>query len=815
MPRRAAAAIIALAVLGTAVVPACAADPTRDEQDFVARVNKSIEKGKRYLIQQEGGKGNWEGILETLGDQKGGQTALVTLALLTAGIKPDEPVMDRALNYLRNQVPREKTYVVGLSTMALAEARQPKDLDRIQKNVDWLIEHAIRENGKGGRLLGWSYPMNPIPDGSNTQYALLGLYAGKQAGATIPAGVWKEIRDLYANTLRQDSATSGYWQYDYSHPVGGGLSGPSFTMTVAGVCGLHIAGMGLDASQQQLDVATGVAARCGLYDTNDPVNRGMNWIAKWFSFESPPALKTVFYNVYGIERLGRLSGQRFIGTHDWYREGCDYLVRAQLDNGSWSRPDRLADRISVLATSFSILFLSKGRTPILITKLAYGDFGRNEAGVLIERGEEGGRVGWNRKHNDARHLAEFASRELFNGLPLGWQVYDPRRTTFTPKQLVAEVGSLLASPLIYMNGHRAPVMTAEEKEILKRYVDEGGFLLAEACCGSPEFTRGFEALMRELFPENQLTDMPPEHPIWKAFFAVSPADFRGIKVLERGCKTVVVFSPVPLAGYWEESRFMVPKGKDAANRGERAFRLAGNIIAYATGMEPPQQRGTVVRVVDANLDTAPPRGAFKPAQLRLSGENHPAPAAMRNLMGYLRATTRLETILDKHSVTPSDPDLLKYKFMYLHGRKRLALTDPEVENLKLNLETGGLLLADAACGKKEFDESFRELMKKMFPDQKLELIPPDDDLYSEKLNGVAVRTVKRKEKADGEGPDGGFKDLPPHLEGIKIDGRWVVIYSKYDIGCSLEGHKSTDCLGHTKESALQLASAAVLYSLKR
>ena len=48
-----------------------------------------------------------------------------------------------------------------------------------------------------------------------------------------------------------------------------------------------------------------------------------------------------------------------------------------------------------------------------------------------------------------------------------------------------------------------------------------------------------------------------------------------------------------------------------------------------------------------------------------------------------------------------------------------------------------------------------------------------------------------------------------------IDGRWAIIYSKYDVGCSLEGHKSTDCLGHSKESALQLAGAAVLYSLKR
>ena len=62
---------------------------------------------------------------------------------------------------------------------------------------------------------------------------------------------------------------------------------------------------------------------------------------------------------------------------------------------------------------------------------------------------------------------------------------------------------------------------------------------------------------------------------------------------------------------------------------------------------------------------------------------------------------------------------------------------------------------------------------------------------------------------------GGVKDLPPYLEGIKVDGRWAVIYSKYDVGCALEGHKSSDCLGHDRDSALRIASAAVLYALKR
>ena len=60
-----------------------------------------------------------------------------------------------------------------------------------------------------------------------------------------------------------------------------------------------------------------------------------------------------------------------------------------------------------------------------------------------------------------------------------------------------------------------------------------------------------------------------------------------------------------------------------------------------------------------------------------------------------------------------------------------------------------------------------------------------------------------------------MRNYAPYLEGVKVDGRWVIVYSKYDIGCALEGHKAADCLGHDKESALKLASAVVLYSLKR
>jgi hypothetical protein len=98
----------------------------------------------------------------------------------------------------------------------------------------------------------------------------------------------------------------------------------------------------------------------------------------------------------------------------------------------------------------------------------------------------------------------------------------------------------------------------------------------------------------------------------------------------------------------------------------------------------------------------------------------------------------------------------------------------------------------------------------------LERIPPDDEVFSQKLNGRAITTVRcRRPAADGKGIEAGFREVEPELEGVRIDGRWVVIYSKYDIGCALEKTKSSDCLGHDFESAKRLGTAAVLYALRR
>ena len=85
------------------------------------------------------------------------------------------------------------------------------------------------------------------------------------------------------------------------------------------------------------------------------------------------------------------------------------------------------------------------------------------------------------------------------------------------------------------------------------------------------------------------------------------------------------------------------------------------------------------------------------------------------------------------------------------------------------------------------------------------LIPPDDEIYN--LKGGYDLTRCQYSKAAGGGID------RPQLEGVKLNGHWAVIYSKYDVGCSLEREQGAlDCKGYAHESALRIAANIVIYA---
>jgi hypothetical protein len=399
---------------------------------------------------------------------------------------------------------------------------------------------------------------------------------------------------------------------------------------------------------------------------------------------------------------------------------------------------------------------------------------------------------------------------------LAWQVFDARRAgDISTQQRVDELAAeLLQSPVAYVSGKEAPRFKDGEEKLLREYLENGGFLLAEACCGSKKFHDGFKSLIEDRVfnrpGDPKLTKLPGSHPVYTASgkFQSDPNKYP-LYGVEMGCKTIVIYSPQGLSCYWDANYARDGKGKEV-------FELGANIIAYATGLEPPRPRLTQMEVMKDEKDRNVPRGFLKVAQVRHSGDSRPAPQAMPNLMLEMRKLGVDVAIQAEPDLALNSEALTDFRFLYMHGRRDFELAKAEQDQLRFHLETGGLLFADACCGSKQFDTAFRRMIKGLWPDKALEPIPLKDELFSKELNGEQITEVKcRREGADGRlaGPD--FRSVAPQLEGIKINGRWAVIYSRYDIGCALEKHQSTDCLGHDHASAVLLGKAAVLYALRR
>ncbi len=156
------------------------ADVTSEE------VEHAIRAGVHFLKARQAPDGSWPDVDPA---SRTGTTSLIVLALMTAGEKPGSPAIQAALQFLRQFRPEElnSTYAISLQTMVFAAAEPNRDKNRILANVEVLELSQIKLGERNTMWPGtWNYHIPNRPgDNSNTQYALLGLNAAREAGVTI------------------------------------------------------------------------------------------------------------------------------------------------------------------------------------------------------------------------------------------------------------------------------------------------------------------------------------------------------------------------------------------------------------------------------------------------------------------------------------------------------------------------------------------------------------------------------------------------------------------------------------------------------
>jgi hypothetical protein len=251
---------------------------------------------------------------------------------------------------------------------------------------------------------------------------------------------------------------------------------------------------------------------------------------------------------------------------------------------------------------------------------------------------------------------------------------------------------------------------------------------------------------------------------------------------------------------------------------DAAMSLGINMLAYATNRELKTKESFFLATTAPQPDDQVERGRLDVANLRHPGGCNMAPRALVNLMDAAGGELKIRTHVRPELLDITDPALFDYHLVFMHGRTAFHLTDGERRQLKQYIERGGMLLADSICASKTFSESFRGEMAAIFPNHKLERIPVSDRLLSTAYGGFDLRTVSRRdseEAAPGKPLEAAIHKVPPDLEGIKLDDRWGVIFSPFDLSCALEKENTLECRGYTREDATRIGLNVVVYSLQQ
>ena len=386
----------------------------------------------------------------------------------------------------------------------------------------------------------------PIGDLSNAQYGALGMWALEEAGISAPPGYWM-VTDVFWRRLQQPS---GSWAYRATTQT---IGNDRDSMGVAGLATLYMA-------QEFLDKALRSTAR---------PDKGIDLSQAWLNVNFKQDSGDLYY-MYGVERIGIASGLKFFGTTDWYRTCAAEIMAHQQEEGSWDQRSWFPGfhgTNATTATSFALLFLARGRNPVVFNKLQY----------------DGGGAGlWNARPRDAAYLTRWLSKRLER--PLNWQVVN----------LAVDPEEWLDAPILLITGSRDPKFTMTDVVKLRQFIEAGGMIFSTADDGRAEFTEAMKKYAGQISAGRwEMRTLLKTHVLYNSDLNAELAGAPPLMGMSNGIREVWIHSPTDLGAAWQMQRFSA----------KPAFEVPTALYFYATGKIP--LKGKLKTLAIAEPEKAP------------------------------------------------------------------------------------------------------------------------------------------------------------------------------------------------------------------
>jgi hypothetical protein len=376
------------------------------------QIDRAAERGVEALraLYEKGGEQAIGRAADSVNEM--GRNALVGLTLLECGASPDDPLVRKIADKVRNQsVDNNRVYNLSLGILLFDRLGDDRDVPLIHAMGVRLMEAQFKEGG-------WSYlttspdeketqrlksviqqraelrtggnaglppkkadgppPIDPDladrlkrfhrgpgqhqaeiqnnplgnfiagADNSNTQFAIMGLWTARHHG--IPADPSLRLCEAYFRATH----TRGTWPYSVQIGEPRGRS----AMTCAGLMGLAI-GAGVVRDRQLKTAPDAKGKPPVLRDPlSDPVvQAALNFVGEQLVRAVAQGLQGVpldYYFVWSVERVGVTYSLTVIGGHKWHDLGAKCLIRHQRQDGTWSN-----DYGPLVDTCFALMFLKK------------------------------------------------------------------------------------------------------------------------------------------------------------------------------------------------------------------------------------------------------------------------------------------------------------------------------------------------------------------------------------------------------------------------------------------------------------------------
>ncbi len=433
--------------------------------------------------------------------------------------------------------------------------------------------------------------------------------------------------------------------------------------------------------------------------------------------------------------------------------------------------------------------------PALVGKIQYGKI----VWATDARGRRYMYYDWTTDPADIRNLLRWVNVQL--GIRYRPQQIKLDRFSYNPAEI----------PVLYLTGHEGFTFSNDIRRKLRWYLQDGGTLIGDACCGSKPFTESFIKEMHAIFPNRPLEPLDGDHPLYHCFYHIqnvtycngtTPTGTKSPYVLgiDLGCRTAVFMTPYDLSCGWDghtHDQGMRIKIADAKQ-------LGANLTTYCLANYQLARFLSTEKVYYQSNEKTRDELVF--GQIIHEGDWDPDPSAVMNLLKYVGKNSTMEVQFKRANVDLRKVDAFKYPFLYMTGHKDFHFTKEEIVALRSYLRNGGLLLVDSCCGRLAFDKAFRREIKRVLPDKDLQPLPLTHPIYSSRAHIQAVNYTDMVRQARPN-------LTAPQLEGISLGGVVCVVYSKYDLGCGWENMVHPYSKGYSSRDALRLGMNVLVYAM--